>query len=228
LLLLIRGILSGRVAGVRRRHRLLAEDVWRSKASTGRHARSPNFLYAPITMRGHHSFGVVATVLVSAAHALWPLPTSIKTGSTPLRLSSGFAIHSLLHSTPSDLASAISQSENYLKNDNLGRLVVDRGASDASTVGTAKQLTALSVELRSDAPVTSISTEAIKNMEGRDDSYSLTIPGSGGTATLTANTTLGLFRGLTTFSQLWYTVDGMIYTLQAPFEIEDAPQFVCH
>ncbi|KAG5732634.1 hypothetical protein E4T56_gene16912, partial [Termitomyces sp. T112] len=37
--------------------------------------------------------------------------------------------------------------------------------------------------------------------------------------------TLGLFRGLTTFGQLWYDLNGITYTLQAPFDIVDSPAF---
>ena len=43
---------------------------------------------------------------------------------------------------------------------------------------------------------------------------------------LSANTTLGLFRGLTTFGQLWYDWDGTTYTLEAPINIVDSPAYV--
>ncbi|EJU02943.1 N-acetylhexosaminidase [Dacryopinax primogenitus] len=57
---------------------------------------------------------------------------------------------------------------------------------------------------------------------------------------LQANTTLGLFRGLTTFTQLWYSTGGvastypyasffpgasMVYTVQAPVMITDSPAY---
>ncbi|EIN12307.1 N-acetylhexosaminidase [Punctularia strigosozonata HHB-11173 SS5] len=166
-----------------------------------------------------------AAALAPIAHALWPLPTRIQTGSTPLRLSAAFAIRVAVPHAPADLQAAVKRTESYLWTDNLGRLVPDRGASDAAAVSRARELTTLTVALRAGAGVASVSEEAIKDLEARDDAYALAIPAGGGTATLTANTTLGLFRGLTTFGQLWYTVDGMVYTLEAPIAIQDAPEF---
>ena len=52
------------------------------------------------------------------------------------------------------------------------------------------------------------------------------MPADGSSAILIANSTLGLFRGLTTFEQLWYYFDGDIYTLEAPVQISDAPAYV--
>lgn len=66
----------------------------------------------------------------------------------------------------------------------------------------------------------------MKDLTTRDESYTLTVPSTGDAATLSANTTLGLLRGLTTFSQLWYYWDGAYYTLSAPIHIADAPAFV--
>ncbi|THH03664.1 hypothetical protein EW145_g6103, partial [Phellinidium pouzarii] len=37
--------------------------------------------------------------------------------------------------------------------------------------------------------------------------------------------TLGLFRGLATFGQIWYTAGGKTFTTEAPFAITDAPAF---
>jgi hexosaminidase len=53
----------------------------------------------------------------------------------------------------------------------------------------------------------------------------LTVPADGSAATLKANSTLGLFRGLTTFGQLWYDLDNMTYTIEAPISITDAPAY---
>ena len=44
----------------------------------------------------------------------------------------------------------------------------------------------------------------------------MSIAVDGSTATLTANSTLGLFRGLTTFTQLFYERSGQIYAVEAP------------
>ena len=161
------------------------------------------------------------------ASALWPLPTSLKTGSTGLRLASNFHIHLSVQHAPEDLQAAVKRTQGYLKTDKLERLVIGRGESDSSTIRNAKQLSSLAVSLTStNGAVRSISDEAMDELENRDEAYSLTVPGDGSAATLKANSTLGLFRGLTTFGQLWYEFDGTTYTLEAPIQISDAPTYV--
>ena len=59
-----------------------------------------------------------------------------------------------------------------------------------------------------------------------DESYSLSVTTSG-EVTIKATTSIGIVRGLTTFTQLFYEhSDGGAYTNQAPVEIEDKPKFV--
>lgn len=72
----------------------------------------------------------------------------------------------------------------------------------------------------------SIAEESVKEITSRSEGYTLSIPADGSSAVLTANSTLGLFRGLTTFEQLWYYYSGTIYTLEAPIQITDEPAFV--
>ncbi|CAG7853081.1 Probable beta-hexosaminidase fdl; AltName: Full=Protein fused lobes; Flags: Precursor [Serendipita indica DSM 11827] len=71
----------------------------------------------------------------------------------------------------------------------------------------------------------SIAANTALPAEERDESYTLTVPSDGSEARLRANTTLGLLRGLTTFSQMWYTWDNWTYTVEAPFEILDEPYY---
>jgi hexosaminidase len=78
-----------------------------------------------------------------------------------------------------------------------------------------------------DAAVQSITKESQKDLASRSESYVLSVPGDGSPAVLIANSTLGLFRGLTTFGQLWYYFSGNIYTMEAPVQITDAPAYVC-
>ena len=68
--------------------------------------------------------------------------------------------------------------------------------------------------------------EATSETEERDESYMLIVPADGNGVTLSANTTLGMFRGLTTFGQMWYDLDGTSYTLVSPIHIVNAPKFV--
>ncbi|THH02544.1 hypothetical protein EW145_g6734 [Phellinidium pouzarii] len=170
---------------------------------------------------------IVTSTLHLTAFALWPKPRSLITGSFAIRLSSDFYISAVFPSVPQDLNSAISRTQSFLQNDKLGRLVVGRGSSDASAVRAAPELNSLALILSSngfDAP-DSIIKESQKSLKERDESYSLTVPLGSSQATLRANTTLGLFRGLTTFSQLWYDYEGDTYTLVAPIKIEDSPAF---
>lgn len=161
------------------------------------------------------------------ALAVWPIPRQYSTGSTPLRLSPSFSIKfSGVSRPPSDLQDAISRTTAYLHKDKLQALVPDRGASSAQVVQSAKTLDRLTLSLSTHVPVKSISEEAVADLESRVEGYALTIPADGSGASLTANSTLGLFRGLTTFGQLWYDLEGITYTLQAPFDIVDSPAFV--
>jgi hypothetical protein len=96
----------------------------------------------------------------------------------------------------------------------------------------AGQLTSLSSNQRSNSALWSskdsrtIAAGAITPLGTRDEAYTLNIPSDGSPATLSANSTLGLFRGLTTFSQIWYTHGSSIYTVEAPISISDSPAFV--
>ena len=72
-----------------------------------------------------------------------------------------------------------------------------------------------------------IAKEAVLPIGSRSEGYSLSVPTDGSSATLAANSTLGLLRGLTTFTQLWYYVDGIVYTYEAPISIpSDYPAYV--
>jgi len=165
-------------------------------------------------------------LVVSPVAALWPLPQNLQNGSTPLLLHPNFRINLKIPDSPSDLQDAVSQAEYYLKNDQLERLVVGRGAADAQAIKGAKSLASLSVSLQNGGPIRSVSEEAVEDLESRNEAYTLTVPSDGSAAVLTANSTLGLYRGLTTFAQLWYFHDGTSYTLEAPIHISDFPAYV--
>ncbi|KAJ6622693.1 N-acetylhexosaminidase [Mycena sp. CBHHK59/15] len=167
-----------------------------------------------------------AAVLPST-FALWPLPTGLSTGTTPLRLGKGFDIKISIPNAPSDLVAAVGRAQALLANDKLLALVVDRGASSATAIASAKSLPSLTLSLASThkGPVRSISMEAVDPIESRVESYTLIVPADGSGAVLKANSTLGLFRGLTTFGQLWYDWQGTTYSLSAPIQISDAPAY---
>ena len=182
-----------------------------------------SLLFSPFAMFSSKLLLVLAAFLSGdAVDALWPLPRSIVTGSTGLVLSPAFKIE-VEGPHPGDLQSAVARTLEYIQNDKLERLVVGRGSVDAAAIESAKQLPSLVVSSKDS---NTIASEARAPLGTRDEAYVLDIPSDGSPATLSANSTLGLFRGLTTFSQLWYTYDSNIYTVEAPISILDSPAFV--
>ncbi|EGN97893.1 glycoside hydrolase family 20 protein [Serpula lacrymans var. lacrymans S7.3] len=180
---------------------------------------------ARLSAFGSLVFLISVVVLPTGVLSLWPVPRALDTGYTALKLSPYFNFELDVSSPPSDLVQAVEQAKYYLKNDKLGRLVVGRGSSDQSTVDQAQSLSTLTLALTEGAVVESISTEAVKPLGTRSEEYILTIPSDGSAASLTANSTLGLYRGLTTFGQLWYYYDGVSYTIEAPIAITDSPAY---
>jgi hexosaminidase len=174
----------------------------------------------------------------NGVHALWPEPRSLQTGSTALRLSpSSFSINlDAIPNAPWDLLAAAHRTRTHLVNDKLARLDISRGAVDVPVVSRANYLSCLTLCLEGDAgtaaPVRSIAEEARAPLGMREEGYNLSVPADGSEAVLSAASTLGLFRGLNTFAQLWYYHhDGergqqMVYTLTAPVMIEDWPAYV--
>jgi hexosaminidase len=164
--------------------------------------------------------------LLPSALALWPLPTGLTVGTTPLRLSKTFDIKLFPHA-PADLVQAVARAKALLKDDKLKPLVIDRGASAKSAIAKAKSLPSLTLSLTTTPKggARSISAEAIDPVGTRVEAYTLSVPADGSGAVLSANSTLGLYRGLTTFGQLWYDSEGSTYSLVAPIQISDAPAY---
>ncbi|KAF8964336.1 N-acetylhexosaminidase [Flammula alnicola] len=165
-----------------------------------------------------------------SAFALWPIPRALQTGTTLVKLSPAFTIEldSIAHA-PQDLLDAISRTKTRLQTDKLQRLIVGRGSSDSAALAHAPSLAKLSLTLTPSGAraVKSIMQEATKDITTRTEGYSLTLPANGGVASIVANSTLGLFRGLTTFEQLWYAdPTGVTYAFQAPVTISnDSPAY---
>ncbi|KAK1230412.1 Glucosamine-6-phosphate isomerase (Glucosamine-6-phosphate deaminase) (GNPDA) (GlcN6P deaminase) [Marasmius sp. AFHP31] len=166
--------------------------------------------------------------LVGSSTALWPQPQSITTGSKAVKISSSFDITlEGITNAPQDLLDAIENAKNAIANDKLERLVVGRGSVDADAFGQGAELNELVVSLENvSGDVRSISEEAVDAIENRAEGYTLSVPDDGSAATLTANSTLGLYRGLTTFQQLWYFWDDTVYSVEAPVQITDSPKYV--
>ena len=164
--------------------------------------------------------------VITGALGLWPLPRSLETGSSALKLAPNFNIYLDVPHAPADIEDAVSRTQSELKSDKLGPLVVGRGSTKVAAVSKAKSLTVLHVQLAEGAAASSITEEARKEVGTRSEEYVLEVPADGSAATLTANSTLGLLRGLTTFGQLFYETSGTIYTMEAPISISDSPAYV--
>lgn len=179
---------------------------------------------------------------IVCVNGLWPIPRSLETGTKLLKLSPSFSVE--LHipnalEPPKDLLDAISRTKLRLQNDKLGRLIQRRGEEDRGALASAPSLNRLTLTVDGDNPISSIASESVKAIGSRSEGYSLTVPADGSYASISAGSSLGLLRGLTTFEQLWYWVpssdstsselelDGIVYAYQAPVTIKnDAPAFV--
>ena len=161
-----------------------------------------------------------------AVAALWPIPRSVFSGTTAIKLSPDFDIHLDIPNPPGDLVSAVSRTISSTSKGNLQRLVVGRSAADASAVETARVLTSLVLSLQPGSPVRSIADETNQPVTSKLEGYSLSISHNVSSASLVAQSTLGLLRGLATFEQLWYGYNGTKYLLNGGVEIVDQPAFV--
>lgn len=167
-----------------------------------------------------------------SALAIWPIPRTLQTGTALLKLSPNFKIEvNRIPHPPRDLLDAVSRTNRRLQSDKFQRLVVGRESSDQAKLVNAPSLAKLILSLTSPLAghVQSIMEEATKAIGSRSESYSLIVPNSdSGVATIFSNSTLGFFRGLTTFEQLWYDdSSGTTYTYQVPVTISnDSPAYV--
>jgi hexosaminidase len=191
---------------------------------------------------------------LQGTHALWPQPNQLQTGTSALRLAPNttFKITVDVTNAPADLLAAVQRTRDYLFTDNLARLVPSHGAEDLPALSHAKALPGLTLRLLAQGDATGegsgvvsreIALEARTYILDRQEGYVLNVPDDGTEAVLTAASTLGLFRGLNTFAQLWYTYDYgkealdqdhhgddghavVVYTLSAPVAIQDSPAYV--
>ena len=61
---------------------------------------------------------LLALSVLHGALVLWPIPTALKMGTTPLILSPDFSFNIAIEGAPSDLHDAVNQTQYYLENDN--------------------------------------------------------------------------------------------------------------
>lgn len=181
---------------------------------------------------------------LQGAHALWPQPRSLQTGTSALRLAppTSFNVTIAFADAPADLQAAVERTHAHLFADRLARLVPSRGAEDLPVLAQANVLPGLVLRLEGDGEAREIAVEARGQIGTREEGYWLDVPADGSAALLGARSTLGLFRGLNTFAQLWFSYeyahgaldwygpddggDVVVYTLSAPVAIQDSPVYV--
>lgn len=184
-------------------------------------------------------FAAFLALMLPRASAVWPAPAHHSKGTHAVRLSESFSIPcGHLPSCPSDLQSAIFSVLRQIKRDHMTPLTVELGALEEDacasdhtlnelvlqlSIGQSRKLTPVGPLL----PVDDISYEINRPPQDRDESYRLEVHVSSTRAILYANTTLGLLRGLQSFSQLVYAhrEGDCRYVLEAPHLILDSPAY---
>jgi hexosaminidase len=87
-------------------------------------------------------------VAFTPVQALWPIPRTLSTGTSPLTIADGFSIDiTAIRNLPLDLKEAVSRANRYLHEDKLGRLVVGRGPGNGLSLDSAPKLNKLSLKL---------------------------------------------------------------------------------
>ncbi|EIW67123.1 hypothetical protein TREMEDRAFT_34372 [Tremella mesenterica DSM 1558] len=182
---------------------------------------------------------------------VWPLPTSFTTGTSILCLSNNFNI-SIPHDTPEDLTRAVERTRKRLHDNTHRYLSVRRGEEFFQFKGCDSYSNSLQLlfteqddDKRNDMETRERKRKSIMDqvnypLEDRLEleGYNLTVS-MDGKAELVALGALGLFRGLSTFEQLFYYLPGshpssiitqiplerIHYAPFAPYHISDKPAF---
>ena len=160
-----------------------------------------------------------------------PRPTEYTVGTSTICLSAAFRVAYDGDHFPSDLTAASDTLVKVLNSTTHQYLSVTRGAeffADGRGCQSYVDELVLSTASRTAGPtnLSSIFEDATQPVELRSEleRYSLYL-GTNGTATLSSNSALGLFRGLATFGQLFYRHGDKLYAPSGPYVIHDRPAF---
>ena len=143
--------------------------------------------------------------------SVWPLPAAFEQGSTTTFLAPGFFV-SCGAVCPAPLPDAVAR---------YTSLILFAGSPGSLPPASTPLLPSLRIAVAASAPLAL----------GVDESYNLTVPADGSSATLSAATQWGALRGIESFSQLcvWQGPDGPVpaaYAItNAPVVIRDFPRF---
>ena len=174
---------------------------------------------------------LILTLLAQNVTALWPKPTSLTPGDVEvIRLHPTFRINPPKDCwIPADLLQAIDTTTKHIKDDRLAPLRLDVLSLEAQAAATKKYVKQLNLQATCSQVKQTIVNHVNKPLEQWDESYTLQIRPDLLDATISANSSLGLLRGLQTFSQLVYTSSTkqngkpVRYLLNAPPHILDRP-----
>jgi hexosaminidase len=134
---------------------------------------------------------------------MFPLPSESRTGASVIGLDDGFVIAWSKAKRPAqDLVNAITKTNRAVLETTHRFLSPDRGASLSRDC--TVRLGTMIVVLESEDPG-SIMSETLKPLRERREAYTLIVPDDGQSpAVIRSTSSLGVFRGLTTFEQLFY------------------------
>lgn len=183
-------------------------------------------------MAAYRSF--VFALLVSSVLAVWPLPSSSSYGSSVLYIDPGVRVtYTLSNQNASGYGSPYGQRSSIVSTAidcTLDTIFTKtfypwklrpRNTNFDPPAETNNRIATINLIQYKPDPTNSSSTRA----DNLDESYSLSVTTSG-TVTITANSSVGISYGLTTFSQLFFqTSNGRVYTDLAPVAVSDAPKF---
>ena len=136
---------------------------------------------------------------------LFPAPSFMTEGHSVLAVTESLDIIITADGTiPEDLKAAAERMVEYVTQSNHHYLSPDQG-KEYLTSNDPPVLTTLEIILRG-SDYGTIASEVYKEAGARREAYELDIPADGTRATLKAHSSLGAFRGLATFEQLFYGV----------------------
>lgn len=170
----------------------------------------PYTLHARSTITLHNmSFWLQAALFLVLGHRtmalLFPLPQTVTSGNTVIAIGNSLdVIFNVQGSIPEDLAAAAERAVGCVIESEHYYLSPERG-KEFLLDNVLPVLTALGIILQG-SDYGTIASEVSKEASERREAYELDIPADGGTAKLTATSSLGAFRGLVTFEQLFYGV----------------------
>jgi hexosaminidase len=173
-------------------------------------------------------WAALALTICPIVSAIWPAPSSYVTGHSTLWIDEATIIEASTTPQASDTKRIIDEAIKRTRQCLFKQSFVPwkfhaRNATYEPSAKQTSQTTIKKVELQFASPN---QTNVMKTLAGElDESYNLTISADGNVVII-ANSSIGVVRGLTSFTQLFYQhSDGSVYTPYVPVKITDRPKF---